>query len=295
VRTFPYLEWLGQSGMDQRLLVHAEQGLGDIILFSSCLPDLHQRCSDVLLEVPSRMQSLFARSFPWAEVIGHEPGDNAMGWLGQGRPVERQVAIGSLPRWLRNHDEDFRATSPFLRADPDRVLAWRERLKVQPGQTVIGITWRGGLAFTGKTQRSLPLADLASTLARTGARLVSLQHGDTQADLQRCADETGVVIESGLSGYADLDDLAALTQACDGIVSVCSTQAHLTGALGQKGLILVPHGANWRYGASGSRMVWYPGLELSRQSVADDWSTPIARAQVWVEDRTRDASGDRIS
>ncbi len=289
VRTFPYLEWQGQEHTTHRLLVHAEQGLGDIILFSSCLPDLQRRCSDVVLEVPSRLQSLYARSFPWAEVIGHEPGDNAMGWLGQGRPIERQVAIGSLPRWLRNHDVDFASTAPFLKADPARVAAWKEKLQRTPGRPLIGITWRGGLAFTGKAQRSLPLAQLAASLAGTGARLISLQHGEVEDDLRRCELDIGVRIERGLSGFVDLDELAALTMACDGIVSVCSTQAHLTGALGQKGLILVPHGANWRYGAGGSKMVWYPGLELSRQTDPDDWQTPISRAGAWVHECTQRA------
>lgn len=294
VRSFPYLEWQGQHETRERLLVHAEQGLGDIILFSSCLPDLAQRCSDIVLEVPSRMQALFTRSFPWAEVIGHEPGDNAMGWLSQGPPIQRQIAIGSLPRWLRQHSDDFRSQGPFLVADADRTEAWRQRLSVTTERPVIGIAWRGGLAFTGRSQRSLPLAKMVEALAGSGVRLVSLQHGEVEDDLAECQDATGIQVERGISGYADLDELAALTSACHGVVTVCSTQAHLTGGLGRPGLVLVPFGANWRYGASGTRMIWYPTLELARQSRVDDWTTPIARLKDWVRDLGSDI-GQRSS
>ena len=64
----------------------------------------------------------------------------------------------------------------------------------------------------------------------------------------------------------DQNEVAALTYALDGVVTVCSTQAHLTGALGRAGWVLTPYSPNWRYGATGSRMPWYPTLRLLRQT-----------------------------
>ena len=77
--------------------------------------------------------------------------------------------------------------------------------------------------------------------------------------------------------------------ACDAVVTVCSTQAHLTGALGHPGMVLVPHAPNWRYGASGERSTWYPSLLLARQGKAGDWQSPLTQAAQWLSTLQIDA------
>src|SRR6185312_2277935 len=63
----------------------------------------------------------------------------------------------------------------------------------------------------------------------------------------------------------DYDQTAALVSALDGVLTVCTAIVHLSGALGRPALVMVPFGADWRYGASGERMVWYPSVRLVRQ------------------------------
>jgi ADP-heptose:LPS heptosyltransferase len=267
---------------DQVLLVHSEQGLGDAILFASCLPELQSRCAKVIVETPVRLARLFRRSFPWADVVGHEQTDNSSGWLGSHASVQRQIPIGSLPFHFRKTNEDFPSRAGYLLADPQAVADWR--CKISDGQRrTIGISWRGGLALTAKFQRSLELETLARALATMDVALVNLQYGETDSEIQQLAKATGIELHPGLSGLADLDDLAALTSACDGVITVCSTLAHLAGALGMPGLVLVPTIANWRYGAGGTRSVWYPNLELARQSAEGDWNGPLIRARGWAE------------
>jgi ADP-heptose:LPS heptosyltransferase len=111
---------------------------------------------------------------------------------------------------------------------------------------------------------------------------VSLQHGDPTSELADVRAHAKVDIHPGLSGYVDLDDLAALTKACDAVVTVCSTQAHLTGALGVPGLVLVPVASNWRYGREGTVSPWYASLTFARQIDADDWSVPLSDARAWL-------------
>jgi len=277
VRKMPCPEWDGlEAPSSGTLLVHAEQGLGDILLFLSCMPDLLARLSfPCQIEAPPRLQALLARSFPHARVVEHEPADRDLSWLQSIDPVARHLPLGSLPRLLRRRAADFPLHRGYLQAEPDAVQRWREQLAELPGPR-LGIAWRGGLVGTARAQRTLSLAMLAQALAPLGGSLVCLQYGDVNDEIEALHDSGGPRVAPGLSGYGSLDEMAALTCAVDAVVTVCSTQAHLTGALGRPGVVLVPANPNWRYGASGERMPWYPSLQLLRQPALDNWHTPLA-------------------
>lgn len=284
VRNLPFPEWDGTARSGETVLVHAEQGLGDIILFASCLPDLQSRGVNCIVEVPPRMENLFARSFPGCRVVGNEQNRPGLAWLDRLPRVDRQLPIGSLPRWFRRSQESFPAHRGYLRADPQKVDSWRRRLDEEhPGRTpLVGLAWRGGLAITAYRHRTLQLRTLLSAFEGLSARWVNLQYGDIGQELGDCAAHSAGWLYPGLSGYADLDDLAGLTAACDAVVTVCSTQAHLTGALGLPGLVLVPQHPNWRYGAEGDRSVWYPSLKLARQLEEGAWDGPLNQARDWL-------------
>lgn len=286
VRNAPFLEYQGEQLDQHRVLVHAEQGLGDIILFASCIPELQARGANCVLEVRPRLKSLFARSFPHTQVVAHGANEDSLTWLSDLPPIDRHLPIGTLPRWFRRDAKAFPVHQGYLVPDVALVEAWRQRLGPH-GHPTIAVAWRGGLVMTAKQQRTIELSELVKALAPTGARLVCIQYGETEADLAHVKATTGIDILPGISGFADLDELAALTMACDGVITVCSTQAHLTGALGQRGLVLVPANPNWRYGAAGKRSPWYPSLQLVRQTSGGHWNAAFQAAAQWVRDLPR--------
>ncbi|MBK6851616.1 MAG: hypothetical protein IPG93_08390 [Burkholderiales bacterium] len=194
------------------------------------------------------------------------------------------MPIGSLPQTFRRLADDFPIHSGYLQVDISKAAEWRSKLAVD-GRPVIGISWKGGLATTGKYQRSVDLGEMAVALGTTGARLVSLQYGDATDEIHRVVNQTNVAIEAPLPSYADLDELAAVTSACDVVITVCSTLAHLCGALGHPGYVLVPTAGNWRYGAFGNKTPWYPSLTLIRQSESGDWTNALAFAASCAQSR----------
>lgn len=263
---FGFAEWDGRPPAPGRLLVYGEQGLGDEVMFASLYGELARGVPQITLMCDTRLGGLFARSFPQFEVIG-APRDGWRGRIAGLSGIACQIAAGSLPRFFRKDAADFPAHRGYLAADPQKIASYRERLAALGPGLKIGVSWQGGLQRTGRSRRSLPLERLKSLLELPGTRWVSLQHGNRA--LTPISEFPGVT--------DDLDELASLIQALDLVVSVCNTNVHLSGALGKEVLVMAPFVPEWRYGASGERMIWYPSARVFRQAAYGDWDSVIGR------------------
>ena len=261
---------------DETLLVYAEQGLGDEIMFASCLPDLRQVVQGaIVLECDPKLEAIFQRSFPDIRVIGVPRTLATDEGLKEAGLIHRQVPIGDLPGLFRQSWSDFPSHHGYLKADSDKVSKWRMRLQeLGPGMK-LGISWRGGTARSRSRLRTIPLQEWAPILNLQGFVFVSLQYGEHDDDLRELTDRFSVKVHHWPEALAHYDETAALVAALDGVVTVCTAVAHLTGALGQTGWVLVPSVPEWRYLSSGTTMPWYPSLKLIRQANGQPWREAI--------------------
>ncbi len=263
-------QWDGSPLAGRTLWVTREQGLGDEIMFASLIPEVMAGAGRCLLECDARLVALFRRSFPGATVFASLPGGELPQAL-HGERVDLAAGAGSLPRFLRSSPSAFPRHEGYLRADPQRVDRWRQRLAaLGPGRKV-GISWSGGVRKTRRALRSLDLAQWVPILKTAGSHFVSLQY------------TAGAAQEAGAFGVAhwqeaidDLDEMAALVCALDLVISVCTSAVHLAGALGRPAWVLTPYAPEWRYGMAGESMIWYPSVRLFRQSAPGDWRKPVA-------------------
>ena len=275
-RVFPWVDprSVGTEG-DRRVVLVGEQGLGDQIMFASCIPDLAQDGFGGVLECDRRLVRLFQRSFPTFEVKPATT-DEAIKQHAEERGIRQWIAMGSLPARRRNTLSDFPEHSGYLRADPEKCAKWRDRLKsVGPGPYV-GISWKGGAARTRAQLRSIPLSDWLP-LSETGAQFVSLQYGDVHAEMEGFLGRHKQRIHHWSDAIIDYDETAALISELDLVISVCTSVVHLAGALGRTVWVLVPSVAEWRYLIRGTRMPWYPTVRMFRQGVGEPWTAVIER------------------
>jgi tetratricopeptide (TPR) repeat protein len=277
IRDFGLPRWEGEPLHGKTILVHAEQGMGDEIMFASCLPDLIAVAGRVVIECSDRLEALFRRSFPQAMVHGGKKED-PVDWLAQFPPVHCQVPVGSLPRWFRSGRAAFSRAAGYLRADAPRVREWRARIGAAAGKPVIGLSWRGGTAKTRSHLRSVPLEALHGLL-RPEFVFVSLQHGVVPSELQAPV----AVIRSFPGVTENLDELAALIGALDLVVSVDNTNVHLAGALGRPVWVLLSPSPEWRYGLSGEAVPWYPSARAFRREQGQGWDAVVARLEPELE------------
>ncbi|MEO7727004.1 MAG: tetratricopeptide repeat protein [Burkholderiales bacterium] len=274
-RDFPYPQWQGESLAGKRILVYAEQGLGDEIMFASCLPDLLESAGHCVIECNTRLAKLFQRSFPRAHVYGAAKHDDK-NWLAKLPRVDCQTAIGSLPHHFRRARPDFPPHHGYLSADNRRVAHWRQQLAAAPAVRV-GIAWRGGMLRSRQTVRSIGLPQWLPLLRSSGVEFYALQYGDIAAELAALRVESGTAPASLGSAVDDLDELAAIVTTLDLIISVDNTVAHLAGALGRPVWTLLPASPEWRYPRHGDAMPWYPSMRLFHRARGETWQPVLER------------------
>jgi len=273
-RDYPWPLWNGGE-LAGPLLVWGEQGLGDQILYGSMIPDLEQRAPSIVLELERRLVPLFARSFPAIDVVPLEKTLCV-------KPCAAHIPIGTLGQFLRRSWDEFpQIPGGFLKADPDQAAALRARLKTD-NRLVVGLSWRSANKKHERA-KSAGLHAFEPLLKLPNCRFVDLQYGDTSAERAAIARDLGIAVEhlDDIDSMNDIDGLAALITACDLVVTVSNTTAHLAGALGKETIVLVPFGQArmwyWFHDRAGSP--FYPDIKIRRQARTHDWVsvvTPVA-------------------
>lgn len=283
--------WDGTPLAGRTILVDSEQGLGDEMMFASCLPQIIEAAGHCIIECDPKLEGLFRRSFPAATVYQAAP-DRSVPPDIMARGIDVEIAAGSLPLFLRRGPGDFPRHKGYLRADPLRIAYWRERLaQLGPGIKV-GISWQGGVRKTNQPLRSMALERWLPLLAVPDTRFVSLQYTSGASDEvagMRARHEVNVV--HWQQAIDDYEETAALICALDLMISVCTAAIHLGGALGRPVWVMAPYSPEWRYGFAGDAMPWYPSVRLFRQTALGEWGPVLARVTSELSRRAEAWSG----
>lgn len=265
-------DWDGTDS-DGHLVVLAEQGVGDEIFYCGMLGDLKSRVQRITVELDRRLIPLFRRSFPELNFVPR-------GELRAESKFDSQINLASLGRFFRSSKEALnRVSTPYLHADLSRAAGLRARL-ASPDKLICGISWISKSSAIGGN-KSVKLKDLRPLLELPHADFIDLQYGDTSAERQEMLDSAGLRIRKveEIDNFSDLDGLAALIAACDIVISVSNTTAHLALALGKPVFVMVPSATEtlWYWHIESETSPWYPTARLFRQEKGGHWDGVIAR------------------
>lgn len=231
-------QWRGEPGAG--LVVYGEQGLGDELMFASCIPDLRDVVDTLVIECDKRIAPILQRSFPWAHVYGNRH-DVQTVWKAPHK-ITHQCAIGSLPRYTRLDLPSFeRGAGVYLRADPERIA---QCMALMDGaRPNIGIAWSGGRHNTGAKFRYISPQLLAPLFDAIDAKWWSLEYKDPDNTIA----ETPVRHVSRILEATDYDETAAFVSCLDLVITVPTTVANLAGAMDVETWLLRPAVYNWRW------------------------------------------------
>ena len=286
-------EWDGKSpGL---VVIHGEQGLGDEIMFASCIPDaLKVKGCSFILEPNPRLENVFQRAFPTVKVYGTHDSDGRR-WIGELGKPDYKIALGSLPKFFRRSDAAFPGTS-YLVPDAGKRAWWGDKLRALGRKPNIGIAWQGGVHQTRYDARSFHPTAYAPLFSAVDANWISLQYDATALHcVNEVRDQIGIKLshwpkaveqrDPDTGKLTDLDDLVALISKLDLVVTVCNTNVHVAGSLGIPVLCLTPSEPSWRYGAGDwDDMPWYSSVKQIRQAKgSNDWAPVIAEVAANVQ------------
>ncbi len=258
-RPFSQPRWDGTPLRGKTILVHAEYGLGDTLQFLRFLPQVKERGGRIIFECPSALLELLQGAAFVDQLLpaGQEPPH-----------FDLQIPLMSLAGLFDVTLASLPGKMPHLAVDSERSKHWQAELNVLDGFK-IGIVWQGNPTQKDDRHRSVRLAQFAPLAKVPGVRLVSLQVGPGQEQLKQVPFP---VTDLGCRFNPDsLTDLAATLPCLDLVVTVCTSVAHLAGAMGIPVWVALRHVPYWIWLMDRADSPWYPSTRLFRQKNAGAW------------------------
>jgi hypothetical protein len=259
--------WKGEPLGGERILLYAEQGLGDTMQFVRYVPLVAKLGGEVVLEVQPALHGLLAHTDAASRVIRRGEMLPEFTW---------QCPLMSLPLALGTELDTIPARIPYIVPDAERVEAWRERL--QKNTRCIGLAWAGNSGHPRDRLRSISLEQLTPLLNVSGTTFYSLQFGSGAEQTKQLPPDVRL-IDLG-DELKDFANVAAIVANLDLVISIDSAVAHLAGALGKPVWTLLNKGCDWRWFLEREDSPWYPTARLFRQTTPGEWQDVVKRIEI---------------
>ena len=238
-RYFRQPMWNGQADLkDKTILLWTEQGIGDTMNWSSCLPLLTSRSKHIILECPEKLVRLLTRSFPMIEIKAEDRSLDA-----KRNDFDLHLPMGSLYRHFINEILENDKAKSYLTPDKDRIKHYKERLRSVGKGPYIGLCWKSSVKDAYRLQHYPPISEWAPIFRVPNVTFINLQYTDYEDDIRKIKNQYGVTIHNfeDLDQYSEIDEVAALCGALDLVVATKTTPPMISAGVGTPTKI-----ANWK-------------------------------------------------
>ena len=282
--------WEGSDLKDKSILVWAEQGVGDQIMFASMLHDLSHMEANIITDCDIRLIPLFKRAFPKIQIF---PRDNPPVQQLLDTNIDYQIPIGSLGRWLRSTTKNFKVKNQsYLQACPEKSAKLKKKYKKLAGnKPLIGISWKSRNQNFGEA-KSTPLKFWIPILSRQDCFFINLQYGNVKQEIEEHISnksDISLYLDNDIDPLENLDDFAAQVAALDLVISTSNATVHMAGALGKTVWNLLRYMPSWRWMLNKRDTLWYPSMKLFRQNKIRDWLSTFTEVELALDRHLHDA------
>jgi tetratricopeptide (TPR) repeat protein len=252
--------WRGPGLGGDRVLVFNDHGLGDTFQFVRYLPLMAAANTEATFVCPAKLHRLLEPSLT-CRLVDAPPDE----------PFDAQIALSSLPWAFGTRLDTIPAVVPYLNAEPKLREAWAER--VGAAGFKVGIAWQGTPHPEADRARSFPLVCAAPVASLPGVRLISLQKGFGEEQIEALpqdmrVESLGTDFDMGPDAFVDT---TAVISHLDLVVTCDTSIAHLAGSLARPVWVALKRDAEWRWMTDRDDSPWYPTMRLFRQPVRGAW------------------------
>jgi len=257
--------WRGE-GSRKKILIWAEQGIGDQVLYASMFKDLKNVSNNFTTIVDKKLVNIFKYSFPWINFLSKEEISN--------RTVDEydaHIPIASLGQLFRLDQKSFKDNSQYLISKNTENKFQKNNNKIK-----CGISWRSTNSYVGD-QKSFSLEEFLKIFSGLDFELINLQYDISPEEKEYLMKYNISSTLTDIDLYNDLTSTLDLINQCDLTVTVSNSIAHFAGALSKPGIVLTPFavGKFWYWHENFDRSLWYPSLKVFKQKSQGDWTIPV--------------------
>jgi tetratricopeptide (TPR) repeat protein len=257
--------WTGEKG--KNLVVWQEQGIGDQMLFSSMFIELAVDCENLTIICDKRLIPVFERSFDPKITFVDDPHSINTKFF------DYQLPMGSLGRFYRYDKIAFsKQKRNYLKPSEKRRSFFKKKLDF-PGKKLIGVSWKSSNSSNEKS-KSIALAQIVGALTGDDVVFVNLQYGNVSDEILSLNIKNFLIFEE-IDKTEQIDDLFALTAACDEVVTIANVTAHIAGSLGVKTKVLVNTSVGWRWHEKAKVSAWHASCEIYRCDKNGGWDDAL--------------------
>ena len=247
--------WDGSKPRGRTILLYAEQGLGDTLMFCRYAPQLAHTGAAVVLAAPAKLAPLLATLDGPVKIVSNLDDVEYYDW---------QAPLMSLPHLMGTTLRTIPGNTPYLSV-PEGV---NSPLPASQSGSRVGLVWAGNPENPDARNRSIPLETLRPLFEVAGLEWISLQIGGARRQIL----ETGVDMQDLAP---DLSATAAAIVELDLVITIDTSIAHLAGALGRPFWLLLSYAPDWRWLLDRDDTPWYPTARLFRQPAPGDWASVV--------------------
>ena len=269
-------QWNGEPLQGKTILIHSEQGFGDMIQLVRYAENLKAIGAIVWVLVEKPLVEIF-KTVPWIDRV-----------LNNGEQHQTLYHFWvfplALPCWFQTTLENVPLNIPYLSVDETKSAWWKNWLNSQtPTKNKrVGLVWAGNPVHSNDANRSIEFGELSIFANVQNVTFVSLQLGEkAQRELESC--QNGITILNAAPFIQDFTDTAALLSALDLLITVDSSPAHLAGALNLPVWTLITKVPDWRWLLNRDDSIWYKSTRLFRQPEVGDWASVLQDVKVALE------------
>jgi Flp pilus assembly protein TadD len=264
--------WQGEDFQGRRLLVHCEQGMGDVLQFMRYLPWVKQSGGEVVVEVHPPLVPLLELQPDIDAVIAFDAQQPPA------IPHDLHIPLLSLPGLFHAGSDAIPNALPYIETGHRNAHLWKSHIRQDLFN--IGLVWASS---DTNPKRNLPLDRCRAWFQNPKLHFISLQKGRHSEDIAALQGERSPVTVLGHHLHSFLDT-AGIISHLDLVISVDTAAIHLAGGMAMPLWALLPFSADWRWPRKGERSKWYPHAEIFRQSVPGHWDDAIAMVAAKLQD-----------
>ena len=263
--------WNGQNIENKKILVVAENGLGNTLQFSRYLEILSQLNCKIIFKCQEELHHLFEDMLYIEELVSLDNDyDDFEYWV----PLQNLVYLLT---------PDLNSNCPFpssLKIDDNKLLEWETLIAVNDN-VKIGLNWHGSNLNPRVASNTVTLDKFNNIVKNPNATFISLQKGAPVSDIEKFKLEENIINYDLLmdTGSKKFLDTAAIVKYLDLVITTDTSIAHLAGSLGTQTWLLLPKVSDWRWLNSKDETIWYDNVRIYRQKIQGDWSDVFIRVE----------------